>query len=115
MNEDNFSEIPNDAIVLLGKVGITNDTVDEIVRTYATSFSYDFHRGLVKRMVLSSENDHEQWLDEGFPSQILEPGSVWKKGRLRLRVVAEFILEGEGENPSNQPIEPSLDTFRENS
>ena len=113
MNEDNFSEIPNDAIVLLGKLGITNDAVDEIVRTYATSFSYDFHKGLVKRMILSDEDDHEQWLNEGFPSQIIEPGSVWKKGRLRLRVVAEFILEGDVENPLGEPIEPSLDEFRE--
>lgn len=113
MNEDNFSEIPNDAIVLLGKLGITNDTVDEIVRTYATNFSYDFHKGLVKRMIFSDEDDHKQWLNEGFPSQIIEPGSVWKKGRLRLRIVVEFILEGEGGELPDQTIEPSLDEFRE--
>lgn len=113
MNEDNFFEISNDVIILLDKTGLTDDGIDEIVGSLSSEFAYKFHRILVSRRILLGDDGSQKWFKEGFPSQILEPGSVWKKGRLRLRVVPEFVLDEESESYQHQEIEPSLDEFRE--
>ena len=64
--------------------------------------------------ILSSYDGYEQWFKDGFPAQMIVSGKEWQKGRLRLRIVAEFIPDDiESENLSEQPIEPSLDEFRE--
>jgi hypothetical protein len=112
MNSSNFLEIPDGAIVLLGKTGVTNELIDEVVNSLLSDFTYKFHKNLVSRQILSETIEYPQWMDMGFPAHIIEPGSDWRKGRLRLRVVPEFILDEETENESIKPIEPSLDTFR---
>jgi hypothetical protein len=43
MNDSNFSEIPNDAMVLLGKTGMTNELIDEMMSSISPDFSYRTH------------------------------------------------------------------------
>ena len=112
MNSSNFLEIPDDAIVLLGKTGVTNELIDEVVDSLLSDFTYKFHRNLVGREILPETIEYPQWMDMGFSAHIMVPGAAWRKGRLRIRVVPEFILDEETENGPEQPIEPSLDTFR---
>jgi hypothetical protein len=113
MNKPNLSLIPDNAVVLLGKTGMMNELVDEIMDLILPEFSYKFHTILVQRKMLSRNDGHAEWFKAGFPAQIIQSGESWKKGQIRLRVVAEFVPDEEVENESEKPIEPSLDEFRE--
>ena len=107
------SQISNDTLILFGKVGITGELIDEIINETSTTYSNTFHEQMVARKILSSWNRGDKWLNYGFPVQIIDSGAAWRKGKLRLRVVFEFTPDEEVENESEQPIESSLDEFRE--
>ena len=81
------------------------------------NFSHLIHilsmKKLVNSKIIGSTDNSSVWFKEGFPSRILQPGEHWKEGKIRLRVVAEFIPDEPETIPADRPIEPSLDTFRE--
>jgi KGK domain len=56
---------------------------------------------------------YSQWFRSGENCKILQPGEQWKEGKIRLRVVAEFVPDEPETIPTDRPIEPSLDTFRD--
>lgn len=113
MDKPNSSQIPNNAVVLLGKTGMTSELIHEMMSLISPDFSYKIHQMLVERKIVSGNEWRGEWFKAGFSAQMLEPGESWKKGQIRFRVVAEFIPDGEVENEPENPIEPSLDEFRE--
>ncbi len=115
------SNIPQDAIILMDKIGCTSRLIQDRISGVTTEFSSRFHEGLVNTKILSSYDGAREWFEDGFPSQMLKPGEQWQTGRLRLRISAEFIpdkpemeqADRPSENSSETAIEPSLDAFRE--
>ncbi len=57
---------------------------------------------------------YSQWFESGENCKILQLGEQWKEGKVRLRVVAEFISDEPEQTQIDRPTESSLDTFREN-
>lgn len=107
-------QISNDTLILFKKVGITGELLNEIISEVSPECSNKFHEQiLARKILLSSWNSSEKWFTHGFSAQMIESGASWKKGRIRLRVVAEFVPDEEVENELEQQTEPSLDEFRE--
>jgi hypothetical protein len=117
MNQDNqnghFSEIQNDAIVLFKKVGMSSELISDKILGVSSDFAQRFHQELIDSKVVDTWHYAEKWLAAGHPCQLLNPGGQWQKGRLRLRITAEFVPDEPEIAPTDRPIEPSLDTFRE--
>jgi len=109
----NLSKPLDDTIIMMGKVGISSELMEERINELLSSYSYTFHEKLVNSKIIGSNDHSSVWFKEGFPSRILQPGEHWKEGKIRLRVVAEFIPDEPETIPADRPIEPSLDTFRE--
>ena len=109
---------PDGAIIRLRKTGITSELFEEINNSILPTFSGEFHKELVERKILSSWNGQQEWFKDGLPAQMIAPGEDWKKGKLRLRIVAEFIPDDiESEKISSQEVptssvSPSLDDIR---
>ena len=109
---------PDSAIILLNKTGITSELFEEISSSILSNFSERFHNQLVERKILSSWDRYKEWFKDGFSAQTVAPGGDWKKGRMRLRVVAEFIpddIESEefiSQDLSISSVSPSLDDIR---
>ena len=80
MNKPNLSLIPDNAVVLLGKTGMTNELIDEMMSLISPDFSYRFHQMLVERKILPGNDGRAEWFKAGFSAQIIEPGESWKKG-----------------------------------
>ena len=121
MNPDNqtsdFYEIPQDAVVLINKVGFGNELIKDKIGKVTPEFSRNFHQELMNSTIFPSWEGSGEWFTTGFPSQILKPGEKWQDGRFRLRVVAEFIPDvfEEEEIPiqeSGQSNDSSLDDIR---
>ena len=109
---------PDGTIIRLEKTGITSELFEEISNLMLITFSEEFHKELVERKILSSWNRRQEWFKDGFSAQMIAPGEDWKKGKMRLRVVAEFIPDDiESEKISSQDVpessvSPSLDDIR---
>ena len=114
METNKSLDIPNESMLLFDKVGITGELVSEINNAILSDCSDKFHRQMLDRKILSSWDGQWKWFKDGFSTQMIAPGEDWKKGKLRLRIVAEFIPDDvESENLPEQSIENPLDTFRE--
>lgn len=109
----NFSELSDDAVIIIEKVGISSELMEEKIHKILPYCSRTFHEGLVSSKILGSNENWDIWFNEGFPSRMLQPGEQWKDGKTRLRIVAEFIPDEPEIIPTDRPIEPSLDTFRD--
>ena len=109
---------PDGAVILLKKTGITSDLFEEINSSILPIFAKEFHNQLIERKILSSSDGKWEWFKDGLPAQMIAPGEDWKKGKLRLRVIAEFVLDDiESEKISSQDVStssvsPSLDDNR---
>ena len=109
---------PDGAIILLNKTGITSELFEEMNNSILTTFSEGFHNQLVERKILSSGAGRWEWFKDGFSAQMIAPGEGWKKGKMRLRIVAEFIpddIESEEIISPDVPtssVSPSLDDIR---
>ena len=109
---------PDGAIIRLKETGITSELFEEINNLILPTFSEAFHKELIERKILSSWDRYKEWFKDGFSAQTVAPGEDWKKGKMRLRIVAEFVLDGiESEKISSQDvpessISPSLDDIR---
>ena len=109
----NFSELSDEAVVMFERIGINSELMEEKMNEVLFSYSYTFHEKLVNSKIIESNDNSAVWFKEGFPSRILQPGEHWKEGKIRLRIVAEFIPDEPEIIPADRPIEPSLDSFRE--
>ena len=109
----NLSEPLDDTVIMMGKIGISSELMEEKINELLSSYSYTFHEKLVNSRIIGSNDNSAVWFKEGFPSRMLQPGEHWKEGKIRLRVVAEFIPDEPEAIPNAQSIEPSLDAFRE--
>ena len=114
METNKSSDIPNDAVLLFDEIGVIGDVIEYCKKSVLIECSSKFHDEMTRRRVLSSSSGYGQWFGDGFPAQMIVSGEKWQKGKVRLRIVTEFIPDDiESENLPEQPIEPSLDEFRE--
>ncbi len=118
----NFSEIPQDAVVFLNKVGFGCELIQDKIASVSPDFSHRFHQELMNSKIFPSWDGSTEWFTTGVRSQILNPGEQWKKGHFRLRIMAEFLPDEPETSPADRPSEnlpetaieePSLDAFRE--
>ena len=109
----NFSELSDDSVVIIRKRGISSELMKEKINEVFPSYSRIFHEGLYNSQIIGPHKNYDHWFKEGFPSRILQPEEHWKEGKIRLRVVAEFIPNEPEGAATDRPIEPSLDAFRE--
>lgn len=65
----------------------------------------------IKNAFLPDFNPPQLFAD-GIKAEIMEPGKSWVKGKLRLRIVMEFIPDETEENKSFGNSASSLDDFR---
>ena len=107
--------LPQDAVVVVNKVGFSSELIKDKIASVSPDFSHRFHQELMNSKIFVSWDGSEKWFTTGIASQILKPGEQWQDGHFRLRIVAEFVPDEPETIPADQPIEPSLDTFRENS
>lgn len=121
MNSDNqnsdFYEIPQDAIVLLNKVGFSSELIKDKIVSVTPDFSRRFHQELMSSKIFASWDGVEKWFTTGIASQILKPGEQWQDGHFRLRIIAEFVPDvfKEEEIPvqeSGKSNDSSLDDIR---
>ena len=118
MEPNKSLNIPNNSMILLNKTGITSELIEEINNSMLSTFSERFHNQLIERKILSSGDRRSEWFKDGFSAQMIAPGEDWEKGKLRLRIVAEFIpddIESEEIIPQEVPtssVSPSLDDIR---
>ena len=85
---------------------------DKIVQI-SPDIAYIFHQALMNSKIIESSDYSKEWLDCGYPCQMIQSSQQWQDGHFRLRIVAEFIPDEPEIIPADRPIEPSLDTFRE--
>ena len=112
METSKSSDIPNDSMLLFEKIGVTGDVIKYYANSISNECSSKFHDYMIGNKILSSYDGYEQWFKDGFPAQMIVSGEKWQKGKVRLRIVTEFIPDDESENLPEQSIEPSLDNFR---
>ena len=113
-----FSEFLDDSIIVFGdrisnkrptSSEMLNDVMLKRINEVLSYLSSDLSCYGVFSGVASDPSD---W-DVGIPCEVLKLGQLWKSGKMTFRVVTEFIPDDiESENLPEQPIEPSLDTFR---
>lgn len=107
------SELPDDAVIIFEKIGINSELMEQKINGVLSSYSRTFHEGLINSKIIESYDQSYVWFQEGCPSRMLQPGEQWKEGKVRLRVVAEFIPNEPEIISADRPTEQSLDTFRE--
>ena len=121
MNSDNqnsdFYKIPQDAVVLINKVGLGSELIKDKIASVTPEFSQKFHQELMNTRIFPSWDGSEKWFTTGIASQILKPGEQWQDGHFRLRIIAEFVPDvfEEEEIPiqeSGQSNDSSLDDIR---
>ena len=114
METNQSLSIPDNSMLLFEEIGVTGDVIEYCKKSILNQCSSKFHSEIVERKILSSSSGYEQWFGDGFPAQVIVSGEKWQKGKVRLRIVTEFIPDDdESENLPEQPIEPSFDEFRE--
>ena len=118
METNRSLDIPNDSLLLFDKRGITGDVIDTFTSSMSSECSSKFHEYMTRNNILSSWDESDKWFRDGFPAQVITSGKEWQKGKLRLRIVAEFIPDDiESEKISSQEVptssvSPSLDDIR---
>ena len=113
METNQSLDIPDNSILLFNEIGITGNIIERYKNSILYECSSKFHNKMVENKILFSTSEYSQWFKDGFPAQMIVSGEKWQKGKVRLRIVTEFIPDDESENLPEQPIEPSLDEFRE--
>jgi len=106
-------ELSQDAVIMFGTFGIQSQFIEEKIESIRDEISQQLHDGLSESEVLPEDSSAEDCFTYGYVCRVLEPGKNWNEGRLRFRIVAEFVPDRiEVANEPEKPIEPSLDTFR---
>ena len=107
-------ELPKDSVIMFDTFGIQEQFLTERIENIRDDISQRLHEDLLETDILPEGSDSEDCFNDGYICRILEPGKNWNEGRLRFRIVAEFVPDRiEVENKSDKPIENPLDTFRE--
>jgi KGK domain len=108
-----LSGVSDNSVVIFGedfnyKNGATVELIeDRFSRRIEQSISYA-SSDLKEERIISENEDINlmNWL-EGLPCQVLQPGKKWQEGKIRLRVIAEFVP-----NDSETGMESILDDIR---
>ena len=113
-----FLEFLEDSIVIFGdraqkKKPISSETIHDFMLNRFNEALNNISRELSYNAVVDGTIpcDPSNWV-EGIPCEVLRPGYKWEKGQVVIRITAEFVPDEEVANEPEQPIEPSLDTFR---
>jgi hypothetical protein len=110
-------EIAEDSLIVFDKFGIQLDFIEEQIIDTLEEMSTAIHSKFTEANIFSDDETFEEWLQSGYIFRVLEPGKNWQTGRLRFRVVTEFIPDAfeEQETPtqeSEQSNDSSLDDIR---
>ena len=82
-----FNELPPDSV-------ISRDTLMPL--TYGVLYKVEDYINLVhKQLMLSEEQTHKTWVQDGADCQVLMVGSAWKKGKVRIKIAVEFCEDAE--------------------
>ena len=107
-------ELAKDSVIIFNTLGIQAEFIAEKIENIRGDISQRLYKGLSETKILPEGASAEDCFTDGYACRVLEPGKNWNEGRLRFRIVAEFVPDQiEVENTSDQPIENPLDTFRE--
>ena len=107
-------ELDKDSVIMFNSFGIQEQFIAEKIENIRDDISQRLYEELSESEILPEGADAEDCFTYGYVCRVLEPGKNWNEGRLRFRIVAEFVPDRiEVKNTSEQPIENPLDTFRE--
>ena len=107
-------KLAKDSVIMFNTLGIQEQFIDQRIENIRDDISQQLHEDLSESGILPEGAEAEACFTYGYVCRVLEPGKNWNEGRLRFRIVAEFVPERiEVKNASEQPIENPLDTFRE--
>lgn len=113
ISSDPAIELSQDAVIMFGTFGVQHQFIDEKIESVRDEISEHIHGGLSESAILPEESSAEDCFTYGYSCRVLEPGKNWNEGRLRFRIVVEFVPDRiEVVNKPEKTIEPSLDTFR---
>ena len=108
-----LSGVSDNSVVIFGedfdhKNGATVELLEDRFSTRIGQSMSHASSDLMEEKIFSENTNLNRmnWL-EGLPCQILQPGKKWQEGKIRLRVVAEFVP-----NESETAIESILDDIR---
>ena len=108
-------ELAEDSIIIFNTLGIQAEFIAEKIENIRDDISQRLYEELSESEILPEDADADDCFAHGYACRVLEPGKNWNEGRLRFRIVAEFVPDRiEVKKISEQPIENPLDTFREN-
>jgi hypothetical protein len=106
-------ELSKNSVIMFNTFGIQEQFIAERIENVDDDISQQLHEALSESGILPEESCAEDCFTYGYVCRVLEPGKNWNEGRLRFRIVAEFVPDSiEVMNEVVKPIEPSLDTFR---
>ena len=106
-------ELSKDAVIMFNALGIQEEFIAEKIENIRDDISGLLYGQFVHSEVLPGDFEPDDCFTDGYVCRVLEPGKNWNEGRLRFRIVAEFVPDRiEAVNEPENPIEPSLDTFR---
>ena len=115
ISSDPAIELSQDTVIMFGScaLGIQRQFIEEKIESVRDDISQRLHDELSESDIFPDDAFSEDCFLGGYSCRVLQPGQNWTKGRLRFRIVTEFIPDRiEVTNEPEQPIEPSLDTFR---
>ncbi len=108
-------ELPKNSVIMFDTLGIQEKFIAEKIENVRSDISQRLYEELSEVEILPEESSAEDCFTSGYVCRVLEPGKNWNEGRLRFRIVAEFVPDRiEVMNEVVKPIENPLDTFREN-
>ncbi len=106
-------ELSKDSVIMFDTLGIQEQFIAERIENVHDDISQQLHEALSESGILPEESSAEDCFTYGYVCRVLEPGKNWNEGRLRFRIVAEFVPDRiETQNETSQPIDKSLDSFR---
>ena len=108
---ENTVEIAQDSLIVFDQFGIQLDFIEEQIDSAIEEISTTIHSKFTEVNIFPDDEILEEWLQAGYICRVLEPGKNWQTGRLRFRVVTEFIPDVfEEEEISTQESEQSNDS-----
>ncbi len=87
----NMIGIAEDSLIVFDRFGIQADLITAQIENASEQISTMIHSELIDAEIFSDDEGSEDWMKDGRTCRVLEPGKNWKTGRLRFRIVTEFI------------------------
>ena len=111
------TKISKDSLIVFDRFGIQADFIDAQIERASEQISTAIHAELTDSEIFPDDEGSEDWMKDGRTCRVLEPGKNWQTGRLRFRIITEFILDMVEEQEiatkeSEKSSDSSLDDIR---